>query len=273
MNSIPLDDFRLDESWKLERSSFMPDTYAESVDVSRASVLLELQRAREHLKSVDDKILELVLEREHAITELETAGNQALGGWLCTADALDLIADAYARLGWKSKLACALVGHLRRLLLDDKKIFKDTICYGMERSNLYSADGSTMRSVTVTFGPKNHDITKAFQISLVGRGGMKFEWKHHYIETDIRVWSMVSDDGDHFLRKPLIARSAKLSDIRKAIHKFVKTGEHESFKVASPESECLKMIIYGLTSGELRRKLGENMLVRNFESQHSGRKS
>lgn len=270
MSSMTLvDEFKNNNQWISDNQTFVPSTYAESIDMARSDVIVDLQRAKDRLQNLDDRILELVLEREHTIAELEATGNQALGGWLCTADALEMIANAYARLGWKSKLACALVKHLRRLFFDDdQKVFMDIVCYGIENNHMCYADTSVMRSVNVTFGPKKHNITRAFQIQLVGRGGMKFEWKHCYIETDIKVWKMTGDESDHYLRKPLIARSAKLSDIREAICRFVKSGEHESFKLGSPERNRLEMIIDGLMSGVTRQKLSERMLAESFSLHH-----
>lgn len=242
---------------------FIPDSCAEEIDHQRRYALLDLQQAKSKLQDIDDKILQLALEREYAIKTLEDAGNKALGNWLCTSNALVMVAAAYKRLGWKSKLACAFVKYLRSILFDDddEKVFNDIICYGIHHDS-YAIDYSVSNALHVVFGPKNYDLDKVFEVRLVGEGAVHFDWKNQFIETNIKVVKLV--DGSCSWNSPLIAKSPRLVDIRKAICKFVKTNEHEELSYGPSERDNLEMIIGSLAGGGMRDLKAEQMF--GFES-------
>ena len=238
---------------------FMPASCAEAIDHSRATDLLDLEHAKDKLQDIDDQILMLAYKREYAIRELEVAGNQALGGWLCTSEALVTIANAYKRLGWRSKLACAFVERLRALFFDEDdhpKAFKDIICYDIEFDN-YMTDSSVKHAVNVVFGPKKYDCNKTFKIYLVGKGGMQFDWKGHFIETNIKVFKL--NGGAHSWNEPMIAKSPKLTDIRAAICRFVVSGEYDELEFGPCERDNLQAIVGSLTSGYMRTYRAEKM--------------
>ena len=242
---------------KKSETMFLPASAAEAADHARAKTLLDLQRAKDKLQEIDDQILKLAYEREYAISNLEFAGNQALGSWLCSSEALEIVAYAYKRLGWKSKLACEFVSYLRSVFFDDdEKAFKNIICYDIELDN-YVPDSSVRKAVNVFFGPKKYDCNKTFKIYLVGKGGMHFDWKSHFIETNIKVFKLL--DGFHSWNEPMIARSSKLGDIRDAICKFVKTGEYEELEWGRCERDNLQVIVGSLTSGCMRNYKAEQM--------------
>lgn len=253
---------------KKSETMFLPVSPAEAADHARAKSLLDLQRAKDKLQEIDDQILKLAYEREYAINNLEFAGNQALGSWLCSSDALEMVACAYERLGWKSKLACEFVSYLRRMFFDDdEKAFKNIICYGIELDN-YVSDHSVRKAVNVFFGPKKYDCNKTFKIYLVGKGGMHFDWKIHFIETNIKVFKLLG--GFHSWNNPMIARSSKLGDIRDAICKFVKTGEYEELKISHCERDNLQAIVESLTSGCMRDYKAEQMFGYDKDDLTSG---
>ena len=135
-----------------KESRFIADNFAESVDHSRSVTLLDLERAKNKLRDIDAKILNLTYEREYAIRELETTGNQALGGWLCTSSALAMVEHAYKHLGWKSNLACAFIEYLRKLFFDDSKTFDNIICYSIDSDNKI-VNSSVNHAINVVFGP------------------------------------------------------------------------------------------------------------------------
>ena len=253
---------------KKSETMFLPVSPAEATDHSRAKTLLDLQRAKDKLQEIDDQILKLAYEREYAINNLEIVGNQALGSWLCSSDALEMVACAYKRLGWKSKLACEFVSYLRRMFFDDdEKAFKNIICYDIELDD-YVSDSSVRKAVNVFFGPKKYDCNKTFKIYLVGKGGMHFDWKSHFIETNIKVFKL--NGGFHTWNEPMIARSSKLGDIRDAICKFVKTGEYEELKWGPCERDNLQAIVGSLTSGCMRAYKAEQMFGYDKDDLMSG---
>ena len=242
---------------KKSKTMFLPASAAEAADHVRAKTLLDLQRAKDKLQEIDDQILKLAYEREYAINALEIVGNQALGAWLCSSDALEIIACAYKRLGWKSKLACEFVRYLRNMFFDDdEKAFKNIICYGIELDD-YVSDSSVKKAMNVFFGPKKYDCNKTFKIYLVGKGGMHFDWKSHFIETNIKVFKL--NGGQRAWNEPMIARSPKLNDIREAICKFVKTNEYEDLEWGPCERDNLELIVGSLTSGCMRAYKAEQM--------------
>lgn len=242
---------------KKSKTMFLPASAAEAADHVRAKTLLDLQRAKDKLQEIDDQILKLAYEREYAINALEIVGNQALGAWLCSSDALEIIACAYKRLGWKSKLACEFVRYLRNMFFDDdEKAFKNIICYGIELDD-YVSDSSVKKAMNVFFGPKKYDCNKTFKIYLVGKGGMHFDWKSHFIETNIKVFKL--NGGCRAWNEPMIARSSRLSDIRDAICKLVKTGEYEDLEWGPCERDNLQVIVGSLTSGCMRDYKAERM--------------
>ena len=253
---------------KKSETMFLPVSPAEATDHARAKTLLDLQRAKDKLQEIDDQILKLAYEREYAINNLEIVGNQALGSWLCSSDALEMVACAYKRLGWKSKLACEFVSYLRRMFFDDdEKAFKNIICYDIELDN-YVSDSSVRKAVNVFFGPKKYDCNKTFKIYLVGKGGMHFDWKSHFIETNIKVFKL--NGGFHPWNEPMIARSSKLGDIRDAICKFVKTGEYEELEWGPCERDNLQAIVGSLTSGCMRAYKAEQMFGYDKDDLMSG---
>jgi hypothetical protein len=249
-----------DDYGQMKRETmFIPTSCAEATDHSRGTDLLDLKHAKDKLQDIDDQILKLAYEREYAISELEVVGNQVLGGWLCTSEALLTVANAYKHLGWRSKLACAFVERLRTLFFDEgdhPKAFKDIICYDIKPDN-YLTDSSVKCAVNVVFGPKKYDCNKTFKIRLVGKGGMHFDWKGHFIETNIKVFKL--NGGAHSWSEPMIARSPKLADIRAAICRFVMSGEYDELEFGPSERDNLQAIIGSLTSGCMRVYKAEKM--------------
>ena len=239
-----------------KESRFIADNFAESVDHSRSVTLLDLERAKNKLRDIDAKILNLTYEREYAIRELEITGNQALGGWLCTSSALAMVEHAYKHLGWKSNLACAFIEYLRKLFFDDSKAFDNIICYSIDSDNKI-VNSSVNHAINVVFGPKKYDSNKSFKIYLVGKDGMKFDWKNQFIETNIKVFKLNSEVNSW--SGPMIASSPKLTDIREAICKFVKTGEYTELKWDCHERDNANDIIESLTCGRTRGLNAEKM--------------
>ena len=239
-----------------KETRFIADSFAESIDHFRSVTLLDLERAKNKLRDIDAKILNLTYEREYAIRELEITGNQALGGWLCTSSALVMIEHAYKHLGWKSNLVCAFIEYLRKLFFEDSKVFDNIICYSIDLDNHMASD-SVKHAINVVFGPKKYDPNKLFKLYLVGKDGMKFDWKNQFIETNIKVFKL--NGGSNSWCDPMIGSSPKLTDIREVICKFVKTGEYTELKWDCCERDNAKDIIESLTCGHTRGLNAERM--------------
>ena len=144
---------------------------------------------------------------------------------------------------------------------DNEKAFNNIICYGIHHDS-YTFDCSVNSALHVVFGPKNYDLDKAFELCLLGEDAVHFDWKNQFIETNIKVLKLV--DRSCSWRSPLIAKSPRLTDLRKAICKFVKTNEYEELSYGPSERDNLQMIIESLAGGSMRNLKAEQMF--GFES-------
>lgn len=97
------------------------------------------------------------------------------------------------------------------------------------------------------FGSKRYDPSKTFKIYLVGISEMKFAWKNHFIDTEIKVSKLTSEI--HTWKTSVITKSSKFVDICKAICKFVMIGEYRNVSWASCERDNLEGTISSLLYG------------------------